>query len=153
MDAFSRTLAAARKEAETGRRKAWAAALAEMRAAQQKYEAEWQAETGLVPPRWRTIEELEAAIAWWQEQAAAVGIDPNRILDAGEEVLEFEPIIRGRLRLLRLQAAAVGLHEHLADDADVVGVARLACDRRVNATCTAARHTTGLTGPMELLHP
>jgi len=107
MDGLGRTLATARKEAEAGQRGAWAKALAEMRAARREYEAEWQAETGIAPPRWRTIEELEAAIAWWQEQAAAVGIDPNRILDAGEEVLEFEPVIRGRLRLMRVQVAAV----------------------------------------------
>ena len=85
----------------------WRRLSAELDAIEQQYEADWKKDTGVVPPQWATIDDLETiAIPWWQEQAAMSGIDPNKILDAGEKVFPFERIIRGRLKLLRLQAAA-----------------------------------------------
>jgi DNA-binding CsgD family transcriptional regulator len=84
----------------------WRKILAEADVAIQAHEIAWQTETGVVPPRWSTVEELERAIEWWQQNAALAGIDPNLILGAGEFVAQFAPIIRGKLRLLRLQAAA-----------------------------------------------
>lgn len=81
---------------------------AELDLVQEQYEAEWLAETGVAPPQYKSVEELEEVISWWQQQAAFTGIDPNKILEAGELVqTEFEPIIRGKLQLLSLQAACI----------------------------------------------
>ena len=105
-------VAEAREESRADGQKFHQKALAELDQAQQEYERQWQEQTGLTPPRFDTIEELEQAIDWWKEQAAFVDISPERILDAGERVQhQFEPIIKGRLRLLRLQATAVTAKE------------------------------------------
>jgi len=89
--------------------------VADLKAAIAKAEAEnaaaWLDATGETPPR-VTLNTLAAAVDWWQERAALAGIDPNKILDAAENVVwDFSPIIRGRLGLLKLQAAAIAAQE------------------------------------------
>jgi len=100
--ALGKEIAGARDELEASLAAWWRDEYLQLRAEYEaeldRYEADWQERCGVVPPRWNSIEELEAAIAWWQEYAAQVEIEPNRILDAGEEVqAKFEAIIRGGL--------------------------------------------------------
>lgn len=81
------------------------AAIPEVEKLVAEYNAAWKKETGVTPPEARTAEEIESVvIPWWQEQAALAGIDAKTIIEAGEDVADFEPIIRGKLRLVRLQA-------------------------------------------------
>lgn len=79
-------------------------------------DAKWKRLTGVVPPQARTIEDLKyIVIPWWKEQAAAVGIDPNKILESDENLIaNLEPIITGRLRLRRLQAATITARDKMA---------------------------------------
>ncbi len=88
--------------------------LAKAKVAEQQYDAEWLSKTGEVPPRWKTVEELEfVAIPWWQEKAALAGIAPDKILSAGERVQELAPIIKGRLQLMKIEReiAAAGIQD------------------------------------------
>ena len=114
-----------RGEAKAAQAEEWQKLQAELDAEQRQYESEWQRETGVVPPRYRTIEELEAAIEWWQKQATLAGFDVNRIAEAGEDVFRLAPMIMGSL-ILRLEAArAGGMHPGQSPDHSTLSSARL----------------------------
>lgn len=82
--------------------------LADFREVEKQFNAEWQEKTGEAPPRIKTDDDVENVIGWWKEKAALAGLDTNTILAAKDhEVFAWEPVIKGRMNLLRLQAAAL----------------------------------------------
>lgn len=70
--------------------------LAETAQQRSQTESEWLNATGEKPPE-LTIDRYDEWLAWWQERAARIGIDPNRILEAGDRVALYAPIVRGAL--------------------------------------------------------
>ncbi len=75
-----------------------------------RYEELWEAATGEKPPRLfeaNTTSDLDKVTAWWQERAALAGIDGNTILQEPVPPTRFGPIIRGKLRLLKLQESSL----------------------------------------------
>ena len=80
--------------------------LSDFREVEEQFSAEWLEKTGEAPPIIRTDEDVDKVIAWWKEKAALAGIDTDAILAAKDhEVFAWEPVIKGRMTLIRLQAA------------------------------------------------
>ena len=94
---------------ETGFVEQWCAWQVAFDDALKQYETKWLKETGVVPPRWTTVDQLQTIVLpWWQEQAALAGINADRIVDLGDKVVFFDSVIREKLKMLRLQAACQG---------------------------------------------
>jgi hypothetical protein len=82
--------------------------LADFREVEKQFNAEWKEKTGETPPRIKTDDDVEKVISWWKEKAALAEIDSNAILAAEDhEVFAWEPVVKGRMTLLKLQAATL----------------------------------------------